>query len=68
MNRTISAPDLSKFCGIALLGNAVDETVNVRDEQAFLSGIRTNLKAYKPIAPKIVLPALADISAYLYND
>ncbi len=31
-------------------------------------GVRTNLKSYNPIAPDAVLPALADISAYLYND
>ena len=68
VNRTISAPDLSKLCGIALHGNAVDKMVNVRDEQTFLLGIRTNLKAYNPTAPKAVLPALADISAYLYKN
>ena len=31
-------------------------------------GARTNLKSYNPTAPDAVLPALADISAYLYND
>ena len=31
-------------------------------------GVRTNLISYNPTAPDAVLPALADISAYLYND
>ncbi len=67
-DRTISAPDLSKLCGIALYGDATDKTVDVRDKQTFLLGIRTNLKAYNPTAPDTILQALADISAYLYND
>lgn len=67
-DRTISAPDLCKLCGIALYGDAADKTVGVRDKQTFLLGVRTNLKAYNPTAPDAVLQALADISAYLYND
>lgn len=67
-NRTISAPDLSKLCGIALYGDAADKTVNVRDKQTFLLGIRTNLKSYNPTAPDAILQALADISAYLFNN
>lgn len=67
-DRTISALDLSKLCGIALYGDAADKTVGVRDKQTFLLGVRTNLKAYNPTAPDAVLQALADISAYIYND
>ena len=67
-DRTISAPDLCKLCGIALYGDATDKTVSVRDKQTFLLGVRTNLKAYNPTAPDAILQALADISAYLYND
>ncbi len=67
-DKTISAPDLSKLCGIALYGEATDKTVDVRDKQTFLLGIRTNLKTYNPMAPDTILQALADISAYLYND
>lgn len=67
-DRTIPAPDLCKLCGIALYGDAADKTVDVRDKQIFLLGIRTNLKAYNPTAPDTILQALADISAYLYND
>ena len=67
-DKTISAPDLCKLCGIALYGDAVDKTVSVRDKQTFLLGVRTNLKAYNPTDPNAVLQALADISAYLYND
>lgn len=67
-DRTISALDLSKLCGVALYGHAADKTVGVRDKQTFLLGVRTNLKAYNPTAPDAVLQALADISAYIYND
>ena len=61
---TISAPDLSKLCGIALYGNAADKTVDVRNKKSFCLGIRTNLKAYNPTAPDAIIQALADISAY----
>lgn len=64
----ISAPVLSELCGVALHGDVTDKTVDVRDKQTFLLGVRTNLKTYTPTAPDAVLPALADISAYLYND
>lgn len=67
-DRTISSLDLSKLCGIALYGDTADKTVDVRDKQTFLLGIRTNLKTYNPTAPDAILQALADISAYLYND
>lgn len=67
-DRIISALDLSKLCGIALYGDAADKTVDGRDKQTFLLGIRTNLKTYNPTAPDAILQALADISAYLYND
>ena len=67
-NRTISTPDLCKLCGIALYGDAANKTVDIRDKQIFLLGVKTNLKAYNPTAPDAVLQALADISAYLYND
>lgn len=65
---TISAPSLSKLCGIALYSDNVDKTIDVRNRQTFLHSVRTNIKSYNPTAPTEVLPALADISAYLYND
>lgn len=67
-NMTISAPSLSRLCGIALYGDNVDKTIGVRNRQTFLYSVRTNIKSYNPTAPAEVLPALADISAYLYND
>ena len=67
-NMTISALSLSKLCGIALYGDNVDKTVDVRNQQIFLYRAKTNIKSYNPTAPTEVLPALADISAYLYND
>ena len=68
MDRTISAPDLSELCGSALYGDVANKPVDIRDKQTFLLGVRTNLKSYNPTAPDAVLPALVDISAYLYND
>ena len=66
--RIISTPALSELCGIALYGDMANKPVDIREKQTFLLGIRTNLKSYNPTAPDSVLPALADISAYLYND
>lgn len=64
----INAPDLSRICGIALYGESEDNSTGVRDHQTFWLGAKTNLRGYNPTAPDAVLPALADISAYLYND
>ena len=68
VNMEICAPDLSRICGIALYGESEDNPMSVRDHQTFWLGAKTNLKGYNPTAPDAVLPALADISAYLYND
>ena len=64
----ISALDLGRICGIALNGKSELNTIDVRNHQSFWLGAKTNLKGYNPTAPDAVLPALADISAYLYND
>lgn len=64
----VAAPDLSRICGIALNGESENNPIDVRDYQTFWLGAKTNLKGYNPTAPDAVLPALADISAYLYND
>ena len=64
----VAAPDLSRICGIALNGDPENNSIDVRDYQTFWLGVKTNLKGYNPTAPDAVLPALADISAYLYND
>jgi len=67
-DKTISAPDLGNLCGIALYGLPTSKPLEIRDRQTFLQGASTSLKAYNPTAPDDLLPALADISAYLYND
>lgn len=67
-NMKISTPDLSRICGIALYGDLEESSIGVRDHQTFWLGVKTNFKGYNPTAPNAVLPALADISAYLYND
>ena len=67
-NLEIHAPDLSQICGIALNGESENTPIDVRAHQTFWLGAKTNLKGYNPTAPDAVLPALADISAYLYND
>ena len=68
VNMEICAPDLSRICGIALYGESEDNPMSVRDHQTFWLGAKTNLKGCNPSAPDAVLPALADISAYLYDD
>ena len=67
-NLEIHAPDLSQICGIALNGESENTPIDVRAHQTLWLGAKTNLKGYNPTAPDAVLPALADISAYLYND
>lgn len=64
----VAAPDLSRICGITLNGETENTPIDVRVHQTFWLGAKTNLKGYNPTAPDAVLPALADISAYLYND
>lgn len=64
----VTAPDLSRICGIALNGGSENNPIDVRDHQTFWLGAKTNLQGYNPTAPDAVLPTLADISAYLYND
>lgn len=64
----VAAPDLSRICGIALNGESENNPIDVRNHQTFWLGAKTNLKGYNPTAPDAVLPALVDISAYLYND
>lgn len=67
-NMEVAAPDLSRICSIALNGESENNPIDVRKHQTFWLGAKTNLKGYNPTAPDAVLPALADISAYLYND
>ncbi len=67
-DKIISAPDLGKLCGIALYGDPTSKPLGIRDRQTFLQGVSTSIKTYNPTAPDDLLPALADISAYLYND
>lgn len=64
----VAAPDLSRICGIALNGELENNPIDVRNHQTFWLGAKTNLKGYNTTAPDAVLPALADISVYLYND
>lgn len=65
-NLEIHAPDLSQICGIALNGESENTPIDVRAHQTFWLGAKTNLKGYNPTAPDAVLPALADISAYVF--
>lgn len=64
----IAAPDLIRICSIALNGELENKSIDVREHQTFWMGVKTDFKGYNPTAPDAVLPALADISAYLYND
>lgn len=67
-SREVAVPDLSRICGIALNGESENNPIDVRDRQTFWLGAKTNLKGYTPTTPNVVLPALADIFTYLYND
>ncbi len=64
----INAPDMGRICCIALNRESEDNPMDVRDHQTFWLGAKTNLKGYIPTVPDAVLPARADIPAYLYND
>lgn len=68
MTMEIAAPNLSRICGIALNGDEEADSIGVRDHQTFWLGAKTTLRGYNPTEPDAVLPTLADISAYLYND
>lgn len=67
-DKLVAAQDLSELCGIALYGEDAKSIIDVRQSQTYLLNVKNNLKMYNPTAPEQVLPALADISAYLYNN
>jgi Fic family protein len=66
--QNISSITLSKICKIALYGLGSEITVREREDVISLTGAFSNLKEYNPTAPQKILPALADIAAYLLND
>lgn len=66
-NMQFAAQDYSRLCSIALYGNRIEQQIGIRDTQTFLQRAVSNLKTYNPTAPEAVLPALADIAAYLYD-
>lgn len=66
-NMQFAAQDYSRLCSIALYGNRTEQQIGIRDTQTFLQRAISNLKTYNPTAPEAVLPALADIAAYIYN-
>ena len=59
---------LSNICSIALYGAEAEAEIETRKKQTFLSNVVTNLKHYNPTAPNHILPAIADISAFLYGN
>lgn len=67
-NMEVVASDLSQICGTALNGESENNPIDVREHHTFWLGAKTNLKGYNPTAPDAVLPALADISTYLYSN
>lgn len=67
-NYEFSTSGLSKLYRIALCGNTSEKSLNVRNTQTFWLNATTNIRRYNPSDPDAVLPALADISAYLIND
>lgn len=63
----IYTQELNKICEIALYGEEAKEAIDIRRKQIFLSNVKVNLKIYNPTAPDALLPALADIFAFLRN-
>lgn len=63
----IFTQELNKICEIALYGEEAKEAIDIRRKQTFLSNVKANLKIYNPTAPDALLPALADIFAFLRN-
>jgi Fic family protein len=59
---------LSDICKIALYGSEAEAEIEIRKKQTFLSNVVTNLKQYNPTAPDHILPAIADISAFLHGN
>ena len=66
-NMLFSAQDYSKICDIALYGDNSEQQISIRDTQTFLHNAISNLKTYNPTAPEALLPALADISTYIFH-
>ncbi len=63
----IYTQELNKVCEIALYGEEAKEAIDIRRKQIFLSNVKANIKIYNPTAPDALLPALADIFAFLRN-
>lgn len=63
----IYTQELNKICEIALYGKEAKEAIDIRRKQIFLSNVKANIKIYNPTAPDELLPALADIFAFLRN-
>lgn len=49
------------------MDDELKEAIDIRRKQIFLSNVKANLKIYNPTAPDALLPALADIFAFLRN-
>ena len=68
LSQHVSTHSLSGVCKIALYGQESDDRVRERDKSIFLGRAVSNLKVYNPTAPEKILPAIADIVAFLRND
>lgn len=65
MSQCITNQSLDQICEIALYGAEAEKAIKIRHKQTFLQNVKTNLLTYSPTAPDELLPALADIYAYL---
>jgi len=68
LNETVHNISLSKVCSIALYGYESGQSIREREKAIFLGRFVSNLKEYNPIAPERILPAIADITAFLQNN
>jgi len=68
MGQNISSIVLSEICTIAIFGLESNHKIRVREDVVSLRGSFSNLIEYNPTSPNKILPALADVAAYLEND
>jgi len=68
LNETVHNSSLSKVCSIALYGHKSSQSIKEREKAIFLGRVVSNLKEYNPTAPERILPAIADITAFLQNN
>jgi len=68
LNNSVSSITLSRICTVALYGHDAPVKTSERKDAVVWDRVVTPWEAYNPTVPERILPALADISAFLRND